>query len=382
MFTFLLHILKSFLLIFIPTGKKLTGFAFVVHPRDYNDVVANVRPLRALPKWLVMKWLHLLPPFTISKIKGVVSLADKTPLTGWVIAIPMSAHKMLERRKLVRRKIQQAIRLAKHLGVRVVGLGGMTGSMTEGGAGLSEKNGMVVTAGRAYTSFVVKSYVDDAIARLELQKKDLCIAIVGAAGGVGSAVTKLILGEQFKRVILIDLERKLDIAREIIKDLPEGTVELTHKISAVSEADIIVTATNAPEAVVASDDIQPGTIIVDHAEPSDISLAIIEARKDILVIEAGVLKAHSSISVGTDFRLANKGELFCCLTEAMAIAASDWHIRYEPRNITPELISKIASIATEMGFRLAPYQAYGRMISEEQIQNVKQIAQNRIHSRI
>ncbi len=380
MFKFLRRLFIDLWLTYIPTGKTLEGFAFIVHPRDYGDVVSNVPLLKKIPKAWVMKYFHLVWPFTVSKIKGVKSLKTGQDITGWVIGVPIFAHEMMENRELAKKKIAKGVRLARHRGAAVVGLGGLTGSMTDGGAGLTKRDGFTVTAGRAYTSYVVKSYADDVILRFGLKREDLTIAIVGAAGGVGTAITNLIFEEPYKHIILIDLERKLEHVENLIKDKKKTGFQVTHQIGAVKKADIIITVTNAPEAIVGSDDITPGTVIIDDAQPSDISKEIIDSRKDILVIEAGVLSAHEHIKVGTNFRLANSNELYCCLSEAMAIAASDWNGTYEPRNITPELISTISGIAREMGFKLAPYQAYGRIVEETQIQNVKTLLRQKLYS--
>ena len=48
MFKFLFKILKDFYNIYFNSADSLTGFAFIVHPRDYGDVVNNVRFLRFL----------------------------------------------------------------------------------------------------------------------------------------------------------------------------------------------------------------------------------------------------------------------------------------------------------------------------------------------
>ena len=376
---FIYRILKDLWLTYMPSGKPLEGVAFIVHPRDYGDVVSNVPFLKKFPKSFVMKYFRYVWPFTVSSIRGVTSLVTGKELPGWVIGVPLFAREMMEDRGHAKRKIQRAVQLAKHRGAKVVGLGAMTGSMTEGGAGLTTKDGFVVTAGRAYTSFVVKSYVDDVVQKFHLQKKDITIAIVGAAGGVGTAVAGLILREEYKQIILIDSERKLEYVHAYLQNHPNvHNVTTTHLISAVRTAHIIVTVTNAPEAVIQSDDIMPGTVIVDDAQPSDIAPEIIEARKDILVVEAGVLRGHEKIRIGTNFRLANPHELYCCLGEVIAIAAGDWKGQYEPRNITPEHIDAIAQIAAQLGFSLAPYQAYGKMIPQEQIDAVGLLLQNKI----
>ena len=289
----------------------------------------------------------------------------------------MLAHQIMENRTLARKKISQAIKLAQNKGARVVGLGALTGSVTEGGAGLSRKGDLTITAGRAYTAYIIKSYIEDAIKRFSIKKEKIVIAIVGAAGGVGSAVTRLLITEPFKRFILIDIERKLEKIESVLKELKTNKTELeiSHLVAAVKKADIIITATNAPEAVIESDDVKPGAIIIDDAQPSDLSEELIKTRNDVIIIEAGVITA-TEVKVGTNFRLANKDEIYGCLGEVMSLAASDWNIEYSAGKITPEIIYNIANAANRIGLKLAPYQAFGKLVSEVRAEEVRKIINN------
>ena len=79
-------------------------------------------------------------------------------------------------------------------------------------------------------------------------------------------------------------------------------------------------------------------------------------------------------------RLANKNETYCCLGEVMSLAASNWSSEYSAGNITSEIIYEIADIANEIGFKIAPYQAFGKIVSELQTEKIKQIIHNNNHS--
>ena len=138
---------------------------------------------------------------------------------------------------------------------------------------------------------------------------------------------------------------------------------------------MIITVTNAPEAVIKSEDVKPGAIIIDDAQPSDISPELIKTRNDVIIIEAGVIAAPN-IKVGTNFRLANKDETYCCLGEVMSIAASEWISEYEAGNITTDVVYKISQIAHKIGFRLAPYQTFGKLVHEERIEEIRNIIIN------
>ncbi|MBI4118864.1 MAG: hypothetical protein HY452_01215 [Parcubacteria group bacterium] len=358
--------------------NKENTFAFIVHPRGYGDVLANIKITRFFPKYLVLKILKLIKPFIVSEISGFKSLDAGKELNGLVIAVPLFPKDIVENRVLTRKKIEQAVDLAKKKGAQVVGLGGLLGSVTEGGAGLTKREGTIITAGRAYTAYVVTQYAEDAVRRFGLEKEKTTIAVVGAAGGVGSTVTKILAADKFKKIVLIDLERKLGKIKKKTEETAQHQTKviITHQMHNVLEADIIITATNAPEAVLKSEDIKTGAIIIDDAQPSDISPEVIESRKDIIIIEAGVITA-GNVKTGTNFRLANKDEIYCCLGEVISIAASSWNGNYSAGDISLETINEIAVIADKIGFKLAPYQNFGKTIPPETITGVMKIISER-----
>ncbi len=354
--------------------SKKSAYAFVVHPRGYGDILSNIKITKFFPKFLVKKVLKLVRPFIVSGISGLKSLDNGEELKGLVIGVPLFPKDIIENRILAKKRIEQAVDLAKKNGASVVGLGGLLGSVSEGGAGLIKREGITVTAGRAYTAFVVTEYLYNSINRFGLNKEEIIIAIIGAAGGVGSTVIKVLSKEKFKKIILIDLERKLEKVHSLLEKIEKNNTDIyvSHKIHDVIEADIIITATNAPEAVLKSEDIKTGAIIIDDAQPSDISPEVIKSRKDIIIIEAGVITAKN-IRSGTSFRLANKNEIYCCLGEVMSIAASDWNGNYSAGDISIETINQIASTAKKIGFKLAPYQSFGKIVTSETITKVQEI---------
>ncbi len=377
---FLKGLLNDFLYIYTPFAKKTADYAFIVHPRDYHDITNNLPFLKKVPQRAVIKILRFFWPFVFSKIKGLKSMKDGRELTGIVIGVPILAHELMERKTFAKRKIAQAVKLAEKRGARIIGLGALTGSITGGGDDLPYKHRAHVTAGRAYTTHTVYEYIQDAIRTFGLIKEDTVIAIVGAAGGVGSAVAKMLAKEPFEKLILIDLERKTDKLRTLLKTIASSHIEITisSHIREVKEADIIVAATNAPEAVIEAEDPKPGAIIIDDAQPSDISPEVTSTRDDIIIIEAGVIFAKGIHFGKANFRLSNEMETYCCLGEVMALAAApSEHPRYRIGDITPDVIETIAALGKQLGFSLAQYQSFGRIVPRERINNIKNIIASR-----
>jgi predicted amino acid dehydrogenase len=355
-------------------SKQREGFAFIVHPRNYHDVTNNVKFLRYLPKKFVMKFFPKILPFTVSKISGLRSVNSGKELPGWVIGVPIFARELVENRAHAQAKINQAITLAQNKGAAVVGLGGLTGSVTAGGAGLKAVGGTRITAGRAYTAYTVKAYADDVMKRLGAEKPNVTLAIVGAAGGVGTALSRLMITEPYKKIILVDLERKIEKISGVLAEEKKQHVEVTHQVGQIKDANIVITVTNAPEAVVQASDLKIGAVVIDDAQPSDIDPEILKDRPDVLVIEAGAIKLPDGVRVGTNMRLANRDDTYCCLGEVMALAASGQEVNnYAPDAITPEVIKQIAKMGQQIGLTITDYQFFGKPVDLNKLTLIKQL---------
>lgn len=304
-------------------AMKTADFVFLVHSRDRTDLPRKFPILKYLPN-SIFDWLTMsLPPLVVSKVTGLASKTGK-PLMGVVIGIPMTARQLLEHRNKALKRILQSVNLAKKKGAKYIALGAMTASLSKGGKDIIERiKDVYVTTGRTYTVKNITEYIEDLIKRFSIDRGAVRIGIVGAAGGIGSGVAMSLAKKGYKRLFLIDLERKLIHLKRHIgvleKDAAGLNIEISHKVSTIVNCDIIVAATSSPEIVIESYDVSPGTIIINDAQPSDVSPEIIKNRNDVLVIEGGVLRTRD-INCHFDFGLAHRNDIFSCLAEALILA--------------------------------------------------------------
>ena len=189
---------------------KKIDFAFIVHARNRNDLIKRYPLLRFIPNYFFDFLILHKHPFIVSKIDG---LSDKfgKPKTGVVIGISMTAHQLIENRKLASKRVIQASRLAKKYGAKYIGLGAMTSSLTFGGKDVIDNvDDIYITTGRTYTIKNISDYVDYCVKLFNLNKNTIKIGVVGAAGGIGFGVSIILAKKGYKKFTLIDLERKLD----------------------------------------------------------------------------------------------------------------------------------------------------------------------------
>lgn len=351
-------------------------FAFLVHPRDLGDVFKKYPLLKFLPNSVVEFFLlKFWPPVFVAKITGLKSKDGGELIDGCVISVPMTARQMMEHREVALKKILEAAIFAKKLGAGIIGLGALTSSFSKGGLDLIDKVDVNITTGHAYTAFNVTRNVFELCNILGLDKNKVTIAIVGAAGSIGSTCAMILAREGYGNFLLVDLERKSHFFEELELGLKkinnEIVVKFSHQIRDIITADVIITATNAPEALVRSEDLKIGAVIVDDAQPSDISEDVFE-RDDVLVVSAGVVETPN-IETHFDMGLVDKFDNYCCLAELLILASNKWDNHYIINRATLESVDEISEWGSSLGFKLAKFQNTRGLISEERLIEMKRI---------
>ncbi|MEI6490787.1 MAG: hypothetical protein WCO16_03425 [bacterium] len=362
----------------MPSTQKI---GFLVHSRDIKDLIRRFFILKFLPESVVNFIALHLPPITVSNITGLKNL-DSSNIKGYIIGITMTAHQMIENRELALKKIIKACQYAEKKGVTLIGLGALTSSFSRGGLDiLPHVKKLKITTGRAYTTKTVTDYVKHCIDRFNYDKSKVKLAIVGAGGSVGSSCAKLLALWGVKNILLVDVQKRAEnLKRSLVHLLSENkdlNVEISHSISQIKGSDIIITATNAPEAVLSSDDLSPGSIVVNDAQPSDVPDQVILERSDILVIEGGIIHTPG-IKCNFNLGLAHREDTFCCLGEVLILARREHSDHYALGELDHNLVSQIEEMSHDLGFGISRLQnSIQKYIPDDQIANVKSIIQKK-----
>lgn len=351
------------------TKKQNYAYVFIVHPRGHKDLYKKFPLFKFLPR-IFADWFTLhFWPITVSNVTGLRSKKSNEIIPGYIISIPLTARQIIEHRSVALKKVRTAIRLGKMKGAKIFGLGGLVSSVTKGGLDLLDIDGALITTGHAYTGFNVTNNIFSLTKRLNLTPNVLTVAIVGAAGSIGSLSALLLARAKYKRIHLVDLERKKNLVESLVPELtrlnPGVIVTSSHQISSIRDADFIVAATNAPEALITANDLKPGAIVVDDAQPSDVADDVLE-RDDVLAIEAGVV---STPGIRSNFNLGLKDptDNFCCMAELLVLASQEWNSHYVINRATLEHVDQISEWGKQLGFTLAQFQNRKELISEEKL---------------
>jgi fatty aldehyde-generating acyl-ACP reductase len=114
--------------------------------------------------------------------------------------------------------------------------------------------------------------------------EDDVIAIVGAYGVIGEAVSKILV-PMFRHAILIG--RRKEKFKILEKNLP-GDFQTTTEMK-TKEADVIVTATSHPDALLQSGHLKKNAIVVDVSQPPNLSYEMCQRRPDVYRVDGGLV---------------------------------------------------------------------------------------------
>ena len=264
-----------------------------------------------------------------------------------------------------------------------MGLGALTSSFTKGGIALLDDIGIGITTGHSNTASTVTNYVFAVERLFSVPRDKVVVAVVGAAGSIGSTCAKILDRAGYKNFILLDLERKLDRCTELMTVLhafqPDACITLTGDPSLMQTADFIIAATNAPEVVITNERLKPGAVVFDDAQPSDVAAEVLD-RDDVLALEAGVISTPG-ISSNFNFGLKSRTETFCCLGEVLVLASTGWKDNFVINRATLESVDKIAALSDQLGLTLGQFQNRKEIIPKEKIERVRAIVQKRFRVR-
>jgi predicted amino acid dehydrogenase len=220
----------------------------------------------------------------------------------------------------------------------------------------------------------------EAARRMDLEPDKCTAAIVGAYGTVGQACAQM-LARYVPHLILIGRRavRLRDVKHKVESAGAKATT--TTNLAATRLADVVLTMTSAFEPLVKPEDLKPGSVVCDVARPRNVSRQVVEQRKDVLVIDGGILDVPGEVDFGFDFGLP-PGNAYACMAETMVLALEARHECYTiGRELSLDRVDEMAQLASKHGFRLSGFRSFERAITEEKIEQIKKHArQARVQS--
>lgn len=246
----------------------------------------------------------------------------------------------------------------------------MLPAVTGGGTALRADGGPHIATGRALTPIVMTNYVVECAALAGWNLAETVVAVVGAAGGVGSAAAALLAEAGARRLMLLETSRGQRRLESVANDLRarwEG-IEITcsSDLTELRRAPLIVTATNDPRAIIRSSHVRAGAIVIDDAQPSDVHADVL-ARSDVATIAAGVVRVPGVRVPFFRGVFAEPEENFSCLAEVVALAAHGVESDFAIGIPTEREIQSIRGMAAQLEIERGSFQNSQRTYEAEEI---------------
>lgn len=205
------------------------------------------------------------------------------------------------------------------------------------------------------------------------------LVVVGATGSIGRAVS-LMMSRDVKHMILVarNIERLELLKEELQRVNPELDVSYTLNVGqAIQEAQLVISASGAVEALIDPSSIQPGAVICDVARPRDVAASVSRERDDVLVIEGGIVEVPGEVNFNFNFGYP-PGTAYACMAETMLLTLEE---RFEDYSLGPiieiEKVQETLQMAEKHGFKLAGLRNLERAVSEEQISEIRRKAEEK-----
>jgi len=314
-------------------------FAIIGHLLVEDDI-------EKFPKSWIRENLILSPEININGAKGYITVLTLT-----------AQQMMMLPRDVVRQKIlDAALFVQNELDVNVVQLGALTTSVTNGGKWLvnHKKYTGFANHGDSYTAAVTCQAVRKLLILLKKNPSDLVLAVVGAYGVIGEAVSKLLV-PQFAHSILVG--RRKEKFKKLIASLQDKYEIITDLKT--KNADIVVTATSHPTALLNSEHLKKNAIIVDVSQPPNLSYELCKKRPDICRIDGGYVDFPAKIQIPG----MPVGKNFACIVEVIMQALENEHENHVG-SIDMKHLHKTEEWAKKYGFTLNELTNFGKPINQ------------------
>ena len=355
---------------------KRGSYAFLIHPRDLSDVERKYPFLKSLSPEMTERIIQGLWPIVGSRITGLRAPNPGKDLTGYIVICPLSAKQMHQDQKLAQRRILQTVRLAEKLGCKIIGLGALSASMTQGGEYLLDKVRIGVTSGHAYTVAVICEMVEQIANQLEVDLGDLTVAVVGAAGYIGVPCARVLSKKKIGHLLLVDRITKVGRLEKLYKEIANtGRITLSTNLMSLRLADVVVVVTNSLDILIKAEHLKTGAVVLDDSQPRNTSMELMDQRPDVLILD--VVANAPGVNAHFSFDFPYIDDVFTCLGETLILAARGWKDNYCVGEFDYGLVNQVLRWGGKLNFKIAQVRSFNQLVSPAKLNYIKSFYKER-----
>jgi acetylornithine/succinyldiaminopimelate/putrescine aminotransferase/predicted amino acid dehydrogenase len=371
--------------------KDRTRFAFVVHllaTSDLRRFDATLEPFSdGQLTGLRSRIAEFVKPFPLDEL--AIESTDSGVADGELIVLPHLPSELLALSgNAAVALVQSAVDLASERGARVVGLGGFSSIVADGGLALTHRPGLTITSGNSLTTWTAIRSVEVACAKYGFALADCTVAVVGATGAIGHALS-LLCAERAAELILIGnplaTEASLGKLREVAEDCrrhvatrvaagreftpgslaariahgrtsappPHGDAGMTITTDIdqhLPRAHVVLAATNAVQPFIASRHLRSGALVCDVSRPFNVVPDLVQQRDDLRLLSGGLVLPPPSSVLGHVEAPERANALVACAAETIVLALSGYQSAHLCGRLDIATIEDIGRLAEELGF--------------------------------
>lgn len=362
--------------------RMMEKFAFVIHPLRAKDASKRFPPARYLPNWSIEHLMLRKKPEVVASITGIRS-ATGAGAKGWFVGCPLTPRLFM---KLpypqVLEKLKACVDLAAEKGARIIGLGAYSSIAGDGGIELEqyarEKHGMAVTTGNSYTTATAIEAAWKGALLMGIDPAYARFAVLGATGSIGQACAEVLaIDKKVRDMTLIgrNTARLYELRERLCKGAAQAVIGTDDNVlRGLLTVDVIIAVSSAIDAIVKPHDVKRGAVVVDVARPRDVSEQVARVRKDVLIIEGGVVRVPGAM-VCNDTRTGDTFSFgfppwtaYACMAETMALALEG---RYESftigKTVSAVQVREISELCMRQGFHLDGFRSFGRALTDTDV---------------
>lgn len=353
--------------------RRLNKFGFIAYPLSLELLYLVEPELKNYDINEIKKRVKNWPPQIVSEIRGVKSIKTGEEIIGHLVLIYLLPDQMIDLPTgFVIDKIVEAGNLAEAKGAKIIGLGGLTSVIGNQGILVSKRLRVAVTTGNSYTAAMT---IEAAIKASEKMGKDISksvVAVIGATGSIGSVCAYHFSSISKEIVIVARNLRRLNKLAEELKNIKVANLIIERDINeAISNADIVITATSYPGALINVDKLKLGAVVVDVATPRNVEISGISSRPDVLVVDGGLIKPPGDMKIDINIGLPD-GSAYACLSETMILTFEKMFENYTlGSGLDMKKVRHIRELGEKHGFKLDKLKSFGKSITKQDIEKAK-----------
>lgn len=348
-------------------------FGFLAHPVSdgHRNQVRAAALLRDLATERAGRRIdRTAPPHVRLPLLRSVRSATGARCEGEVRTVPHTAPELLRYPVTATDLVVEHVHALRAGGAELVGLGGATSIVGDGGRAVLDRTGVPVTSGNSLTTYAAHRLLRQVADVLDRPPGCTTVGVIGHPGSIGTALARLLLADGF-RVHLVCRRGRLQRERLLAQIDPahHDRVVLGDDVIACLRETRLVLAASSAGGVVDPAELRQGTIVVDVALPRDVKEPT--GRDDVLVLDGGLVSAGPGVLLD-DAEFAPTERLNGCLAETMVLALEARACSFSlGRDLDVGRITDIGLLAERHGFSPSAPATRGLPIPWERIADLR-----------